>query len=264
MRPKDHRGSSCHGTSTSPNHRPTHRPSPAPCPARQALSPPRISTGPEEDDTILRILIADDHDAIRYGFGHTIESKTKHKIVGEARTGNEAVSLAREKKPDLIVMDASMPGMDGAEATRRILAIKPDTLILAASAHDEEIWIRRMLSAGARGFHLKASSLEAFVEAVETVAAGTIYLDPGIANVVVRDFIRLDSDGAASGPSSLSDRDRDMLRLIAQGQAVKEIAARLGISHQAVYKHRARLMKQLKIGTLPDLVKYAAGVAAPT
>jgi DNA-binding NarL/FixJ family response regulator len=167
------------------------------------------------------------------------------------------VTLALKDRPDMIIMDADMPDMNGIEATRRILEKLPDVKILAVSGHCEEPWVRGMLKAGAKGFILKSQDAGALPHAVDMIAAGQGYLSPGVTGIVITNYVR--QKRASSRRSNLTARQQEVLRLMGQGQSTKAIAKHLGISIQAVYKHRYEIMERLNIDTSLGLIHYAAG-----
>jgi two-component system, NarL family, response regulator NreC len=209
----------------------------------------------QEEGMNLRILIADDDHYARYAFRRLTEAQ--HTIVSEAGSGTDAVTLALKERPDLIIMDADMPDMNGIEATRRILEKLPDVKILAVSGHSEESWVRGMLKAGAKGFILKSQDVEALPHAVDRIAAGQGYLSPGVTGFIITNYAR--RRNTSPRRSKLTARQREVLQLMGQGHSTKAIAKRLGVTIQAVYKHRYEIMQRLEIDTSLGLIHYAAG-----
>jgi DNA-binding NarL/FixJ family response regulator len=206
----------------------------------------------------LRLLIADDNQYVRYTMSRLIaasESAHQLEIVGEACTGRDALKLTEELKPDLIIMDAEMPDMNGVKATRQIHDKHPDIKILALSGHNEEGWVCAMLDAGALGFLLK-SDMDNFLNALDLVANGISYISPEAATVVIRTrFHRKPASGSES-LAALTDEEREILRLICQGYPMKDIADRVHIAEPTAYKRRQHIMQLLGVKTSAGLVNY--------
>ena len=198
----------------------------------------------------LRVLIADDHAIVRSGLCGLIEASGDMAVVGEARTGEEAVRLAHASHPDVVVMDVSMPGMDGAEATERILEETPGVRILALTMHDDRGHLMRLLEAGAAGYVIKRTAGEELLRAIRSVARGESYVDSLLAGTLLRE----NGDGQAE---PLSRREEDVLRRTAWGESNKAIAASLGISTRTVETYKARIAEKLNLRTRPEMVRYA-------
>ncbi len=207
--------------------------------------------GVASDDTRrqLRVLIADDHAIVRSGLCGLIEGSGDMAVVGEARTGEEAVRLAHASQPDVIVMAVSMPGMDGAEATELILKEAPEVRVLALSMHDDRAHLMRLLEAGAAGYVIKRTAGEELLRAIRSVASGESYVDSLLAGALLRDG---DAD-----EEPLSPREEEVLRRTAWGESNKAIAAELGISTRTVETYKARIAEKLKLRTRPEMVRYA-------
>ena len=205
----------------------------------------------------VRILIADDHKIVREGLCAMFEKQAEMEVIGEAEDGVTAVQLARELRPDVIILDVSMPEMDGIDATRRLLKDVPETKIIALSMFAKKTFVTKMLEAGASGYVLKGGAFSELVEAINTVLAGNVYLCAPVATVLVDEYV--DSSGRSSGPltSRLTDRELEILKLLAEGKPSKEIALLLNISVQAVDANRRHTMQKLDIQSFADLVKYA-------
>ena len=201
----------------------------------------------------LRILLADDHEMIRKGLRATIESQPGWTVCGEARTGREAVALARELRPDIVVMDFAMPELNGLEATRQIRAAHPGTEVLILTMHDSERLVHEMLSAGAQGFILKTDAGEFLVAALQALARHKPYFTPKISAVVLQGYLNPETPGG----QELTAREREIIQLIAEGKATKEIAEALGISAKTAETHRANLMRKLDLHSTADIVRYA-------
>jgi DNA-binding NarL/FixJ family response regulator len=205
-----------------------------------------------------RILIADDHDLIRAGLRSVLEAHAQFQVVAEAATGTEAVELAALHRPDLVIMDVSMPGLDGIEATGRILAAQPTTRVLALSMHESRDYLSRMLRAGASGYMLKIYAAREILAAIHTVLEGRTYLSPSMIGGMVRTLLT-EGDGAeraAAGPA-LTSRQVEVLRLIVSGKSLKEIAYQLRLSVKTLEKHRSHVMAKLGAGSSAELAMVA-------
>jgi len=202
-----------------------------------------------------RILLVDDHQMFREGLKSVLKSETDFVVAGEAENGIQGVELSRELAPDVVIMDISMPEMNGIEATRRIHAESPGVRIIILSMHTEKHFILGALKAGAAGVVVKNSASAELVTAIETVVSGKTYLSPAISHVLVQNL--LDSGDSDTGGKVLSPREREILQLIAMGKGAKEIGYQLGISNKTVEANRMHLMNKLEITNMVDLVKYA-------
>ena len=196
----------------------------------------------------ISVLLVDDHSLVRRGFRRILEDAPDIEVVGEASDGAEAVKLAAQLRPRLIVMDCALPGMSGLDATRRILSKLPETAILMLSMHSEETWVHQALDAGARGYILKSAVDMELVTAIRRVAQGEIVLDPQISRATTLKGER---------NSGLTVRELEVLKLIVAGKSNKEIAADLDLSANTVAFHRANIMDALGIHKTADLVVYA-------
>jgi DNA-binding NarL/FixJ family response regulator len=205
----------------------------------------------------LRILLADDHKIVRDGLRNLLEKDPEIVVVGEAEDGREALQLARRLSPDVVVMDIAMPDLNGIEATRQILAEMQKIKIVALSMHSDKRYVSEMLKAGTSGYLLKDCAFEELITAIRTIARGKIYLSPGIAGVVLEDYIRTGSSAATSAFSLLSDREREVLQLMAEGRTTKEVAAHLHVSVKTIETHRTHIMAKLDIHSIAALTKYA-------
>ena len=205
----------------------------------------------------VRILLADDHRLVRQGLRSLIEKDCGMEVVAEAENGREAVRLAREEEPDVIIMDIDMPDLNGMEATRQVIAALPRVRVIALSMHSDKRFVRGMLEAGAAGFLLKDCAFEELDTAIRTVTANKPYLSPGISGVVIQDYLGLAASDKLSAPSLLTPREREVLQLYAEGGTTREIADRLCVSVKTVETHRQRIMEKLEIRSIAELTKYA-------
>jgi DNA-binding NarL/FixJ family response regulator len=215
----------------------------------------------------IRVLIAEDHQLVRAGFTQLLNRLNFVKIVGEVSNGQEAYEIAAEKHPDVILMDISMPRLNGVEATYRILKEFPDIRIIIISMHNTEEYVLQALQAGALGYLLKDSSPEEFEEAIRTVAKGQQYLCQSVDRQVMKYFRRTGIDPTKMMPPDqpLTARQREVLQLVAEGYSSNEIADFLGISEKTVETHRYNLMSRLNIHDITALVRYAIriGIISP-
>ena len=206
----------------------------------------------------LTILLCDDHPIVRSGLAALLELHDDLEVVGQASDGEQAVRLAAELQPDVIVMDVSMPKVSGVDATTQIKAARPDARILALTAHDDNDYVHLLLKAGASGYVLKKTAAEDLVRAIHAVARGGVYVDPSMAEHLVsslRGGSR--SSGGANARPELSDREAEVLRFIAEGHAMKEVAAKLDLSTRTLETYKARAMEKLGFTGRADIVKYA-------
>ena len=208
----------------------------------------------------IRILLADDHRILRDGLRSLLAQQADIAVVGEASDGESAVALCCELKPDVVIMDVVMPGVDGVAATRRIRALCPDTRVIALSMHSDRRFVSEMVRAGALGYLVKDSAFEELNQAVRTVMAGRPYLSAVITGTLVEDFVRQTStqDRKPLSPlEMLTAREQEVLRLLADGKRVKEIAHGLKISAKTVESHRQNIMDKLEIHSTIELTRYA-------
>jgi DNA-binding NarL/FixJ family response regulator len=204
----------------------------------------------------LRVLIADDHALLRDGLKALVNAESGMEVVGEAETGRAAVEKARQLKPHIVLMDISMPDMNGAQATRRLKEILPEVKILALTAHEDSSYLRHMLEAGAAGFLLKRAAADQLIQALHVVAANGRYIDPTFAGKVLSNFMRPVSKTTTEG-NQLSEREAQVLRLTAWGFGNKEIAGQLDISVKTVETYKARLAEKLNLTSRTEIVRYA-------
>jgi len=206
---------------------------------------------------MVRILLADDHKIIAEGLRSLLEKNPSFVVVGHAADGRAAVRLAAELSPDLVIMDISMPGLNGFEATRQILGANPRTKVIALSMHNDGHYIAAALKAGAMGYLLKESAFEELAAALRTVMAGQSYLSASIADLVIKDYIRHLEKQGTDAFSVLNPREREVLQSLSEGLSTKEIAARLKVSIKTVETYRGQVMNKLNIHSVAELTKYA-------
>ncbi|MCE2899098.1 MAG: response regulator transcription factor [Betaproteobacteria bacterium] len=205
----------------------------------------------------VRILLADDHRIVREGVAALLRREPDLEIVGEAADGFDAVRLARELKPDIVITDISMPGLNGIDAIRRILADVPGVRTLCLSVHDETRLVGAVMDAGASGYLLKECAYEELLLAVRALLANRVYISPSIAGVLMKDYRERRSGGAAATNSELTTREREVLQLIAEGLSTKQIADRLHVSVKTVGTHREHILAKLKLTGTAELTRYA-------
>ena len=201
----------------------------------------------------IRILLADDHRMVRQGFRLILQTQDDMEVIGEAGNGYEAVELASTLKPDVVVMDVTMPELNGIEATRRIREAAPYIRIVALSVHRDGVYVREIVRAGAEAYILKESADSELLGAVRAVASGNSYLSPEVAGEVLKDYRK----HATNPVDLLSTREREVLQLIAEGRTNKEIATQFSLSVYTVDGHRTRIMEKLGLHSVGELVRFA-------
>jgi two-component system response regulator NreC len=216
----------------------------------------------------ITILLVDDHDVVRTGLRSFLNTQQDVQVVAEARNGEEALQRAEEVKPDIVIMDITMPGMDGLEATRKLKARNPDCLVLALTVHEDKQYFMEMLSAGASGYITKQAAADDLVAAIRSVAAGQVYLQPALARWLLDDYQRLakqeqtqvkpvENGEPAVGLDALSQREREVLELVGQGWNNQQIGKQLELSPKTIARHRERIMNKLNLHSRTELVKFA-------
>jgi DNA-binding NarL/FixJ family response regulator len=205
----------------------------------------------------VRVLLADDHQLFRQCLRTTLAADAEIEVVGEAENGRHAVELARQLVPDVLVMDISMPDLNGVDATQQIKERCPDVRVLALSAHSDPRYVTNILAAGAAGYILKDCAFEELCRAIHAVANKQVYLSPAIAGGVVDTSLGHGPADGASGVATLTPRHREVLQLLAEGLNTKQIAARLHLSTKTIESHRTQIMKRLGFQGIADLTRYA-------
>jgi two-component system, NarL family, response regulator NreC len=206
----------------------------------------------------IRVVLVDDHPVVRLGLSALIDSEPGMEVVGKGSNGLEGVQLAESLRPDVVVMDISMPEMDGLEATRRIRSGGMGVQVLILTVHAQERYLFPVLKAGAAGYVLKSTVDTELLDAIRTVAHGGAFLYPGATRMLLEDYVhRLQSGASAEAYDSLSDREQEVLKLIALGYTASEAAEKLALSPKTVETYRTRIMQKLELLNRADLVQYA-------
>ena len=213
----------------------------------------------------IQIILAEDHKITREGLVNMLEDQPGMEIVGEAGNGREAIQLARELSPDLVIMDVTMPDLNGIDSTCIITSNPKSIKVIALSMYSDKQFVQGMMQAGASGYLLKDCAFSELVHAIRAVFKGDTYLSPGIAGIVVEDYVSKLSRSASSASSVLTRREREVLQLISEGESTKHIASKLAISVKTVETHRRQMMGKIGIRTVAGLTKYAIreGLTSP-
>ena len=205
----------------------------------------------------LRVVLADDHAVVREGLRAMIDRQSDMEVVGEAADGRAAVEVAERLKPDVVVMDLSMPVLSGARATRELVWRNPDVKVLALTVHEERSYLRELLEAGAAGYVLKRGAGDELVQAIRRIAQGGRYIDAQLMPDVLDRFTRVPGTEGRREPRTLTPREEEIMRLIARGHSTKEIAAQLSVSVKTLETHKARATEKLDIHNRAGIVRYA-------
>lgn len=213
----------------------------------------------------IRVILADDHTIVRHGLSKLIQQQEDMEVIAQAGDGHSTVELTRELAPDMVIMDIGMPDLNGIDATLQITRDFPNVSVIGLSMHSGKKFVIEMLKAGASGYLLKDCALEELITAIKTVAAGKIYLSPSITDVVVENYVRHSNKKDNSAFSLLSEREREVLQLLAEGKTTKQIGQHLHISPKTVEGHRLRIMTKLNMDNVAQLTKYAIqeGLTSP-
>ncbi|MEQ1606285.1 MAG: response regulator transcription factor [Pyrinomonadaceae bacterium] len=205
----------------------------------------------------LRVLIAEDHQTVREGVRLLVDSQPDMEVIGEAGDGEIAIKEAIRLGPDILVMDISMPTLNGLKATKRLRSVIPNIRILILTRHTDDGYLQQLLGAGANGYVLKQSAPTELISAIRTIAAGNAYLDPALTRKVMGGYVNRATSLRGETKGDLSDRESEVLRLIAFGYSNKEIGAKLDLSVKTIEAHKANAMRKLGISSRIDIVKYA-------
>jgi len=213
----------------------------------------------EGDQTLskLKILLADDHAIVRDGLRALVNAEPDMEVVGEAKDGRMAMQKIVELRPDVAIIDLSMPGLDGIQATDRIKREWPEVKVVALTGHQERAYLEQLLRIGASGYVLKLSAADELIKAIRAAAKGEIYVDRELASRITTDYLRKQSPGREPIPRVLTDREEQILRLVAEGYGNKEIATHLSISVKTVETYKTRLMEKLDLHSRVEIVRYA-------
>ncbi len=205
----------------------------------------------------VRVLIADDHQIVREGLCALLNKEDDLEVIGEAQDGRQAVEMAARLTPDVVILDVAMPDLNGIEAARQILAELPQARVMALSMHTDRRFVMEMLRAGASGYLLKDCAFEELARAIRTVATNQTYLSPGIAGVIVEDYVHHVPVERGAGAHALTAREREVLQLLAEGRTTKRIAQQLTVSVKTIETHRRQIMAKLGLDSVAELTKYA-------
>jgi two-component system response regulator NreC len=208
--------------------------------------------------SVVRIVLADDHTVMRNGLRLLLERQPNLQVVGEAADGRQAVALIEKANPDVVIMDIAMPNLNGIEATRQIINQNPRTAVAILSMHSDESYVIRALKAGARAYLLKDSAEADLLAAVRALTEGKSFFSPAISKILVEDYMRqLKSRGAEDTYELLTNREREILQLLAEGRTNKEVANMLNLSLYTVETHRTHILQKLNLHSVPELILYA-------
>jgi DNA-binding NarL/FixJ family response regulator len=215
------------------------------------------ATGPRT--TPIKVLLVDDHTIFRQGLKRLLDEEPRFKVIAEATDGRDALDMVKEHRPNVVLMDLTMPGLSGLEATRRVRKAYPDCSILILSVHGDEEYVARAFESGACGYILKDVRASDLFAAIEAAAEGRRYLSPVISDLIVNEYLKLRKDRSESESpfQVLTEREREILRLLTEGKSSKGIATELNVSPKTIETHRANIMRKLDIHNIADLVRYA-------
>lgn len=205
----------------------------------------------------VRIIVVDDHAIVRRGVRALLESHEGWEVVAEATTGREALEAVRQNQPDIVVMDLSLPELNGLDATRQIVTTSPQTEVVVLTMHHSEELAREVLKAGARGYVLKSDADENLIAAVEALRRHKPFFTSGVTEFMLDGFLRSAGDPAFVPKDAVTPRERELIQLLAEGLSNKEAATRLGVSVKTIEAHRANIMRKLRLRSVSDLVRYA-------
>jgi two-component system response regulator NreC len=205
----------------------------------------------------IKVILADDAQIVRQGLRTLLAGEPDIQVVGEADDGRKTLKLAQELAPDVIIMDISMPDLNGFEATRQLLVGSPDLKVIALSMHSDSLFVSNMLRSGALGYLLKDCALEELVKAIRTVMRQETYISPGVSDLLIKDLASSCTAEPSSAYSVLTAREREVLQFLADGKGTLQIAASLGLSSKTIEAHRKQIMNKLGLNSVAELTKYA-------
>ena len=205
----------------------------------------------------VQVLIVDDHEIMREGMSALLRKYSQFEVVGQATDGRQALEMASQLKPDVIIMDVGMPNLNGVDATKKLISMYPDLKIMALSAHSDGSIVAKMIKAGASGYMLKESAFDELIEGLNTLLDGRTFLCNKISKVVFSDYVGMVTNRQAKAGDGLSSREREVLQLVAEGHTTKEIAEVLKLSTKTIDSHREHIMEKLGIRNIAGLTKYA-------
>jgi DNA-binding NarL/FixJ family response regulator len=208
---------------------------------------------------VLKLLLADDHEVVRQGLRSMLEAQRDCQVVGEAADGRQAVALAKELNPDVVILDIGMPTLNGLEATRQILKMRPQTKVLILTMHESDSMIREVLDAGARGYILKTDAGRDLVTAVDSLRRNKTFFTSRVSQMILDGFLKGDPrpKDSESGAVRLTPRQREIVQLLAEGKSSKEVAVALDLSVKTAETHRANIMRKLDCHSVSEVVRYA-------
>jgi DNA-binding NarL/FixJ family response regulator len=204
-----------------------------------------------------RIIIADDHKIFREGLSSLLKSLEQVEVLAEAEDGRSLVEMVKKLRPEMVILDVAMPGMNGIEAAKQIQAIDDKIKLLALSMHSDSRFVKQMLQAGAAGYLLKDCAFDELTLAMQTINKNQIYLSPGITTLVVKDYLQSSPGDSSNSDNVLTAREREVLQLLAEGNSTQEMASLLNISGKTVETHRRQIMTKLDLHSIAELTKYA-------
>lgn len=210
-----------------------------------------------QNNKMIKVIIADDHMIIRDGLRSLLERQPDMEVVAEAENGRIALKYVKELSPDVVIMDIGMRELNGIDATRQITEMSPGVKVLALSMYSDKRFIKGMLKAGASGYMLKDSAFTELIDAIRVIVGSKIYISPGVASIVLEDYLEDSTERESSIRSLLTSREIEVLQLLAEGKSTKQIALSLSLSIKTIESRRARIMQKIGIDNIADLTKYA-------
>lgn len=207
--------------------------------------------------SLTRILLAEDHKTVREGIKLLVDAQSDMSVIGEAGDGEAALKMVKDLSPDLVIMDISMPGMNGLAATKKLREMSPDIKILTLTRHTDDGYLQQLIGAGANGYVLKQSAPTELINAIRSVCEGNAYLDPALTRKVMGGYANRATSLRGEGKGELSDRESEVLRLIAWGYSNKEIAGRLDLSVKTIEAHKSNAMRKMNMTSRIDIVRFA-------